>query len=93
MTPSQFIDQLLLVSRNANVKDRIQKVKDFMEMKSSNLPLTVVLKQLGTSFLPQISNVTSPGSGFQIKAIEALGCALWAFLTNWNSPEECIIDV
>jgi len=77
MTPTQFIGELLRVSRNENVKERIQLVLHFLEDPTPP-PVSVILHSLG--------------SGFQIKAIEALGCALWAFVSNWDAPEECIID-
>jgi hypothetical protein len=44
------------------------------------------------------------GASFQIKAVDALGyapsflnlignsCSLWAFVNNWNNPEQAVMD-
>jgi len=32
-------------------------------------------------------------SSFQIKSSEALACAYWGFITHWNEPEQCLIDM
>jgi len=28
------------------------------------------------------------GPDFQIKAVDALACAYWGFITHWNQPEQ-----
>ena len=32
------------------------------------------------------------GKVFQIRAVEALTCALWSFIQNYKDPEECIVQ-
>ena len=36
-----------------------------------------------------ITKVSS--SGFQIKAVDAMACVLWAVARYWKDPEDCII--
>ena len=40
---------------------------------------------------PDIDVVRALGSTFQIKAIEAVPCALWIVCTSYRDPEECLI--
>jgi len=72
------MDITIGISRNDTVKKCLHQVKVFFE--TSPRPAE-------TEVLEVIS------SDFQIRSSEALSCAFWGFITHWNEPEQCLIDL
>jgi len=78
ITPLQFLEKLAQISRVQAMKDKIE----------------LVIYYYKQTIRPNESEILGNlGSSFQIKAIEAQACSLWGFVTHWNEPEKCLIDV
>jgi len=78
ITPLQFLEKLLHLSRVQSTKDKISRVIHYFNL-TERPSIEKILQDLG--------------DGFQIKAIEALACVLWGMVTHWNEPEKCMIDM
>jgi len=59
------------------MRAQLDKIVAFFNMDELPTPQTVV---------------DALGDDFQIRAIEAFPSALWAVITNWKNPEQCVID-
>jgi len=77
MKPIDFAKTMLSLSRNDQMREKLQLIIQLAEQNLDIDPSIVVNKI---------------GEPFQLKAIEAFPCALWNVIKYWSMPEECIIQ-
>jgi len=78
MTPLDFLDLLIGKSQNNDIKNRLNCVRTHF-IENPRKDKETILKSFGDEF--------------QIRASDALAVSLWGFLNNWNTPEQCLIDI
>ncbi|CAF2577878.1 unnamed protein product [Rotaria sp. Silwood2] len=82
--PSQFLNVLQSTARTNGMQNQITKL------------IALYDKQYGTTGVSRTKRtdyevVRLFGNSFQIKAIEAIPCALWIVCTSYREPEECLV--
>jgi ADP-ribosylglycohydrolase len=79
LQPADFLKNIKDLSKNPEMDKQLAKIVTFFDLPEAERPT------------PQVV-VAALGDDFQIRAVEAFPSALWAVVTNWRNPEQCIID-
>ncbi|CAF1069361.1 unnamed protein product [Adineta ricciae] len=83
--PDQFLNVLHKTARTKAMKDQMKKLLNFYSMKHK------VDSGGAKHEITDIDVVKALGDTFQIKAIEAVPCALWIICDSYQEPEECLV--
>lgn len=76
---NHFLTSLHATAQTPSLRDKLAVILDA----SPSTPDETILAAVCTP--------SEFGEQFQIRATEAVTCALWAFIRNWPDPEECLV--
>ncbi|CAF2066890.1 unnamed protein product [Rotaria magnacalcarata] len=82
---SGYLNTLQSTARTTSMQNQIKKlIKFYMDQYGTNSASSQKKKA-------DIDIVRALGNTFQLKAIEAVPCALWVVCTGYREPEECLV--
>jgi len=90
--PENFLDDLISISTNDEVTKRLQLLRKFWNTPEWKGVVWCVDERMCENVTEAHMDDDYCARWFQIRSVVAVACAIWAFLTAWNDPEEAIVQ-